>query len=915
MQLNQPYYIEPREGANHVSLDGKWNFCHADTEMQLADLTEWQYSATLPKSIYHCLHEAGVLPDPYFGTNSKQYHWVDEKIWYFKKTFPLDHDLDDTNAYLCFDGISYYSRVWLNGVLLGDHEGMFGGPVCDVAAYLNAHGENELIVEIKACNYGVKEKFNSWNNAHKNSQLVPWNMARDRVTWNGDFIVMGIWNRARLEIVNKKHLSRPYLYTVSANEQRATLFFEIEIADGQINELDSEYQKHEDNDYTFAFTAGLTGKTKNEEVEIRVKITDPDTQKTVYQSSDTEKLIDIKKSMMNERFYELQFFSKQIVIDNPKLWYPIGVGEPFLYDVEIELYCGNALCDRHTFQTGIRTFEAKRTAGRKYRRRWENFLFSVNGKEFFLKGINWAPIDALLAIDEREYKWALTLAKNAGIQMLRVWSGGGIPETDTFYRLCDEMGILVWQDHLLANTYSSTAIDIELLESQESYNLYRIRNHPSLVLHNGGNEFAAYSTGNAACMFAISRIVKDLDPARIFHSTTPDKGSAHVYRDMEPVWFRHLYRDLPFMAESGISCFPAYATLKKALSKEEAALPFSDFLCPDYAEKFPGFLNHAMGYKPKYIPHILSRASQIIDLKNCSFEQICKATQAQAYEFYTTLVQAMEENYPRSGGVLPWVFKSHYPRISIQTVDSAGQPLYPYYAIQNTYRSVGISLCLDWSIVAPNEEVPLRVKLFNRNARALDGAEVVLTVYTPDMELAKEYRRTYDGKTELAFDAFLLDQRYTDRCFVICADLVRTGRSIARTSYFLKCTSILADAQFKESYRAKPSENLYFENGPWLYDDLRNAKKAKLATKCEYAGIEDGYKIYDLLLTNTSDVPAYPVTATVLNENSRFFASDNFFLLKPGEEKQIRITCDGLSETEAADIKVEFWNAENEIKR
>ena len=367
-----------------------------------------------------------------------------------------------------------------------------------------------------------------------------------------------------------------------------------------------------------------------------------------------QKLIDIKKSLMDEKFYELQFFSKQIVIDNPKLWYPIGVGEPFLYDVEIELYCGNALCDRHTFQTGIRTFEAKRTAGRKYRRRWENFLFSVNGKEFFLKGINWAPIDALLAIDEREYKWALTLAKNAGIQMLRVWSGGGIPETDTFYRLCDEMGILVWQDHLLANTYSSTAIDIELLESQESYNLYRIRNHPSLVLHNGGNEFAAYSTGNAACMFAISRIVKDLDPARIFHNTTPDKGSAHVYRDMEPVWFRHLYRDLPFMAESGISCVPAYATLKKALSKEEAALPFSDFLCPDYAEKFPGFLNHAMGYKPKYIPHILSRASQIIELKNCSFEQICKATQTQAYEFYTTLVQAMEENYPRSGGVLPW---------------------------------------------------------------------------------------------------------------------------------------------------------------------------------------------------------------------------------------------------------------------
>ena len=915
MELNQPYYIEPREGKNHISLDGKWNFCWSDGEKPFAQLTEWRYSATIPKSIYHCLHEAGVLPDPYFGTNSKQYSWVDEKVWYFKKAFTVDQTLDDKNAYLCFDGISYYSRVWLNGALLGAHEGMFGGPACDVAALLNPYGENELIVEIKACNYGVKEKFNSWNSSHKNSQIVPWNLARDRVTSSGDFIVMGIWNRVRLEILSKKHLSRPYLYTVSADEKQAELFFEIEIADGQINELRSEYRKNETNDYTHAFTTGLTGETKDEEVEIRVRITDPDTKQAVYQSTDTEKLIDIKKSLMDEKFYELQFFSKQIVIDAPKLWYPIGMGEPFLYDVEIALYFDGALCDRHRFKTGIRTFESKRTAGRKYRRRWENFLFSVNGKEFFLKGINWMPIDFLYSIDEKEYKWALTLAKNAGIRMLRVWSGGGMPETDTFYRLCDEMGILVMQDHLLANVYSTTAIDMELLESQESYNLYRIRNHPSLVLHNGGNEFPAYSTGNAACMFAISRIVRDLDPARIFHNASPDKGSAHIYRDMEPVWYRHIYKDLPFIAEAGIHSFPAYATLKKLLPKEELSERVADLFSSDFAKNFPGLLNHFTEYIPERVPRMLSRASQITNLKKCSIEQLCKATQTQAYEFYMTLVQATEENYPRSGGILPWVFKRHWATVGIQTVDGMGQPTYPYYAIQNTYRNIGISLCLDWSILAPHEKVPLKVKIFNRNKRKLDGTKVVLTVYTPDMEIAKEYRASCDGKTELVFDAFALDERYTNKCFVICADLIQEERSLARSNYFLKCTTLLADAQFKESYRAKPSENLYFENGPWLFDDLCNAKKAKLATKCEYAGIEDGYKIYDLLLTNTSDVPAYPVTATVLNENSRFFASDNFFLLKPGEEKRIRITCDGLLEEEAAEIKVEFWNSENETKQ
>ena len=131
------------------------------------------------------------MPDPYFGANSKQYSWVDEKVWYFKKIFTVGRNLDEVNAYLCFDGAAYYSRVWVNGVLLGEHEGMFGGPVCDIAAYLKPRGKNELIVEIKACDYGVKDTFNSRNNGDKNSQIVPWNPARDRVTCNGDFIVMG----------------------------------------------------------------------------------------------------------------------------------------------------------------------------------------------------------------------------------------------------------------------------------------------------------------------------------------------------------------------------------------------------------------------------------------------------------------------------------------------------------------------------------------------------------------------------------------------------------------------------------------------------------------------------------------------------------------------------------------------------
>ena len=159
MNLVQPYYIEPRAKDAHIDLEGFWSFAWADEAQEYFPASFWRYETSLPKSLYWSLFEAGVLPDPYYGTNSKAYHWVDEKIWYYKKTFPLDETAKGKRAYLCFDGVAYYSRLWVNGVLLGEHEGMFGGPACDVTQYLHFLGENEIVVEVKACDYACKGGF------------------------------------------------------------------------------------------------------------------------------------------------------------------------------------------------------------------------------------------------------------------------------------------------------------------------------------------------------------------------------------------------------------------------------------------------------------------------------------------------------------------------------------------------------------------------------------------------------------------------------------------------------------------------------------------------------------------------------------------------------------------------------------
>lgn len=903
MNLVQPYYIDQREGARHMSLDGTWEFCCADEAVKSTSELQFEHKTEIPSSVYHSLHKAGILPDPYVGTNSKLYHWVDEKVWYYRKTFTVTCKESFAHAYLCFEGVSYYARLWVNGNLLGNHEGMFGGPVVDIKEYLQE--ENEIILEVTACNYGKKEGYDFWNAKGENTAIVPWNIVRDTSTSNGDFIVLGLWNRVRLELLSEMHLSRPCLYTDKIENGKARIRFETEISDGTLPECVPYYgRKNECYTYTRAYDTGITGAVRDEAVEITLRICDR--KNCVYEQTEAVPLTDFQKLGMDERYFEMQFYRRDIELENPKLWYPNGMGEAFLYDVTVTLSYGGAVLDTHTFPWGIRTFGAKETHGNKYRTRWGKYLFSVNGEDFFLKGMNWIQIDFLYAIDPARYEWCLSMAKNAGIQLIRVWNGGGMFETDDFYRLCDKFGIMVWQDALLANTPSTKSFPQDVLEAQTAYNLYRLRNHPSLVILCGGNEFNPYTEGNAASMFVTQRTVETLTPDRVFYYTTADQGSAHIYLDMEPNWYRHRYSQLPFLGESGIHSFPKFKTLQKFIRKEETEGVLPDLSAPEFSENYPELLNHFSEYIPERVPRMTARISQITDMKSVTLEELCEASQVQVYEYYQMMAEAMQENFPRCGGVMPWVFKRPWVTAGVQTVDGDDRPGYAYYAVQNAYRPVHVTWCQQWSVLAPNEAIPLTVKIFNQNHEDLSDCMLRLTVYNPDLTVHKEYESAYCAEKD--FGVFLPDDRFTDTCFLVCAELTRENDIVARSVYFNKCTSVLSDKTLYHAYRTEEKENLRLPDGPWLKHSVCNGKQAKLTACVKDRGFDGTYHYADVTLRNISDVPAYPVTLDVCGNEKRCFLSDNFFLVKPGEEKTVRLTCDS---GKADGIEVAFWNGEH----
>ena len=175
----------------------------------------------------------------------------------------------------------------------------------------------------------------------------------------------------------------------------------------------------------------------------------------------------------------------EVVIPKPALWWPNGLGDQPLYDLRAQLRVSAKPIDQVVARIGLRTLQLE-----QMRDSWgKSFQFVVNGAPIFAKGGNWIPADSFpTRVTSEKYRYLLRSCRDANMNMLRVW-GGGIYENEEFYNLCDEMGILVWQDFIFGNSlYPGDRPFLDSLTQEAIDNLKRLRNHPSLVLWCGNNE-------------------------------------------------------------------------------------------------------------------------------------------------------------------------------------------------------------------------------------------------------------------------------------------------------------------------------------------------------------------------------------------------------------------------------------------
>ena len=857
-ELWQPYYVFPRSAARHLDLSRDW---------QLSSSREggW-FDVAEPTSVQMALHKAGKLPHPYVHLNSSLYADVDEKPWYYRKRFRAARP--DGYAFLYFQGIDYFARIWLNGALLGDHEGMFGGPAIEVSKYLR--DDNELIVEVRAGNWGRKKTYRPRD---PGPIIKPWVIAGG--TGGEMFFPLGMWQGARLEYVPRFHLERPYLTTRRASAARAALHLSVEV----LNESHSlEHSLHPAGNTQMRYYAEWW-KLKPREATIEFTLTGKRSGRVALRRLLAVKALDKRN-----------WVEADIEVPAPQLWWPNGLGEPALYVARVALKDGPRTLDAIEFEYGIRALGMEMTPGPRLQDRWAPWQFVVNGRKFFAKGINWMPADILLDLPRERYHWLLSAARNAGVQIVRIW-GGGLIEPEAFYSAANELGILVWQDFPIGNMFTPLYPQA-VWESQVLHTIFRLRNHPSLALWCGGNEFNPYAEGNAATIGILERSLADFDPSRPFRRTSPDHGSLHDYPDMDPSWYARKFPFLPYMSETGMHNIPNAKTMREVVSAEELKQPLSRMFDKDFPARFPDFRHHFVEYEPVRVPRMLSRASHVADISSPSIDALAEATQIGAGEFYQVLSEALQSNYPVTAGLMPWVFKRPWPVVAIQTMDGFGHPTAPYYFLKRTYEPVHVLWKAGHLLWAPGETVPVVAAALNALA-APAAATVGVEVLDDRFARLWSARRAIAIKTgpsvsEAKLGEWKIPSAYADRYFFVLVEMRNAaGKLVSRQVYWPRSLRMLADAATLAVFRQAPKEWPALEKGPWLKPAVAANRTSLRARGVRKEALANGRTKIAVTVANAGKHPAFPVLLEFDGARHSAFGSDNFFWLAAGEERTL----------------------------
>ena len=744
----QPRTSPSRSSTIKIALDSGWKFREVGK-------SEW-HPASVPGCVHTDLLSNKLIEDPFWRDNEKRLQWIGKTDWEYTTTFDITPGVfARENIQIVFEGLDTYANVSLNGASLLNTNNMFRTWRADIKPLLKAGANtlhirfrspiNEILPVMAKMDYELPAGNDQGEKTSPHTRKAPYQYGWD---WGPRFVTSGIWRPIYLEVWDTARIDDAYLVTKQVNDEAATIAAQIEL------------------NSTLSTKATLiVENSKNKTIVARQEV-------QLGEGANT---------------YSLDF-----VIRKPALWWPNGLGAQPLYTFAVRAVINGKTVDELTRRIGIRSLELRQEKDQI----GKSFMFVVNGIPVFAKGANWIPADSFpTRISHAKYRHLLESARDANMNMLRVW-GGGIYERDDFYELCDEMGILVWQDFMFGcSLYPGDEAFLDNVRHEAIDNVRRLRNHPSIAIWVGNNEiesgwfhwgwknqFPAKLWDDYLKVFygVLPEVVKSVDPSRPYWPSSPssnleDDNESQKLGDLHywQVWhaampFTEYEKQFPrFMSEYGFQSFPQIETVATYTDPSERNITS------------PVMLAHQRHPRGNQLirEYMLREYPEPKDFE--SFLYVSQVLQAEGIKVGAEHLRRIR---PHNMGSLYWQLDDCWPVASWSSIDYTGRWKALQYYSRRFYSDV---------LVMPREEDGKLNVFVVSDRRQPVAAQVRLSVMDFNGQTLWDQQQSIEvqslkSKSYLTVPLTTLLEGRDRKAVFVFVELTSGGRTLSTNSYFFE---------------------------------------------------------------------------------------------------------------------------------
>ncbi len=608
--------------------------------------------AQVPGNVHLDLIKAGLLPDPHIADHEADMGWVEQRDWWYRRRFQASPQLlAHSKVFLKAAGLDTYATLWINGRKLGQSQNGLVEHEWELRRLLKS-GANEILIRLASPVAAATALVKRWgpipgvgDPIRVYTRKAQYSFGWD---WGPRLPTAGIFKSIKLEGLSRARISdlRAVLHSADASKAAGLVELEIESLEARAaTRLDLGLGP---------WSKALALKLKKGSNRVKVRFE----------------------------------------IKNPRLWWPLGHGEPHLYNLVAELDSGA----QASLAVGLKTVRLLRPKDAE----GEAFILEVNGKKVFCKGANWIPADTFMGrVSEGRLRRLIAAAKAANMNLLRIW-GGGFYESEEFYRACDEAGIMVWQDFPFAcNEVPEFPWFAREVAAEARKAVTRIRRHPSLALWCGSNEnhqarYDHWFRGREAKRWGLlyyhkvlPAICKELDPSTPYWPGSPfggdnpndtTRGDRHNWQ----VWGQYAdilaYREDKgrFLSEFGFAALPGRPVIERMIPKAERFVQSRTMEAHDKMAGAGSFARIAF-----YINSHLPESSRFDD-----FRYLSQVMQSEALS--TGLLHWRRRQF-RTSGALFWQLNDCWPVTCWSVLDFDDKPKLGWHAARRCFDPLLLS--------------------------------------------------------------------------------------------------------------------------------------------------------------------------------------------------------------------------------